>query len=131
MECEIFETFLKGLPSGNPTIQCVFMKIAKESIQTYYHSFSYLSGKFSHSKTFNFFSFLSLSLSPVRSKKSIKDYFDVARLEIHGPNYADDNPRQLKKTIRCPSDVVSTRIFLRNLLLTNRYTYFFQCLDKP
>ena len=31
------------------------------------------------------------------SKKSIKDYFDVARLENHGPNYADDNPLQLKK----------------------------------
>ena len=28
------------------------------------------------------------------SKKSIGDYFNVAQLERHGPNQADDNPRK-------------------------------------
>ena len=34
------------------------------------------------------------------SKKSFKDYFNVAQLGNHGPNHADDNPRKLKQTIR-------------------------------
>ena len=28
------------------------------------------------------------------SEKSIEDYFDVAHLESHGPNHAEDNPRK-------------------------------------
>ena len=46
------------------------------------------------------------------SKKSFKDYFNVAQLGNHGPNHADDNPRKLKQTIRrmCGHGAVSTRI---------------------
>ena len=40
------------------------------------------------------------------SEKSIKDYFDVAQLESHGPNHADHNP---PKQVRV-SCAVSTRI---------------------
>ena len=34
VECDKFETFLKFLPSGDPTIHCIFMKIGKESTVT-------------------------------------------------------------------------------------------------
>ena len=44
------------------------------------------------------------------SKKSIKDYLNVAQLEKHEPKHAEDNPRKLKQTIRC-TFAVSTRIF--------------------
>ena len=44
------------------------------------------------------------------SKKSIKDYLNVAQLEIHEPKHAEDNPRKLKQIIRC-TFAVSTRIF--------------------
>ena len=50
------------------------------------------------------------------SKKSFKDYFNVAQLGNHGPNHAEDNPRKLKQTIRCMCGhgAVSTRILLEN-----------------
>ena len=44
------------------------------------------------------------------SKTFINDYFNVAQLGNHGPNYADDNPRKLKETIRCTCGAVSTGI---------------------
>ena len=46
------------------------------------------------------------------SKKSFKDYFNVAHLGNHGPNHAHDNARKLKQTIRrmCGHGAVSTRI---------------------
>ena len=55
------------------------------------------------------------------SKKSTKDYFDVAQLESHGPNHADDNPRKQVHVWRCIN-----KNFARNLLLANRCSIFFQ-----
>ena len=54
------------------------------------------------------------------SKKSIKDYFDVALLESHGPNHADDNPRKQVYVWRGIN-----KNFARNLLLANRCSFFF------
>ena len=33
------------------------------------------------------------------SKKSFKDYFNVAQLGNHGPDYADDNPGKLNARV--------------------------------
>ena len=57
VKCDRFETFLECLPTADPTIHCVFKTIVKESTLADYHSFWDLSGKFSHSKAFRFFSF--------------------------------------------------------------------------
>ena len=46
------------------------------------------------------------------SEKSIEDYFDVAHLESHGPNHADDNPRKQVHVWRGIN-----KNFARNLLL--------------
>ena len=54
------------------------------------------------------------------SKKSIKDYFDVAQVESHGPNHADDNPPKQVHVWRCIN-----KNFARNLLLANGCSIFF------
>ena len=54
------------------------------------------------------------------STKSIKDYFNVAQLERHGPNQADDNPR---KQVHIWRGIIKN--FARNLLLANRCSIFF------
>ena len=53
------------------------------------------------------------------SKKSIKDYFNVAKLERHGPNQADDNPR---KQLHIWRGIIKN---FANLLLANRCSIFF------
>ena len=54
----------------------------RKRIDPDYYSFQDLSRKFPHSKVLVF------SLSLKMSKKSIKDYFNVAQLENHGPNHS-------------------------------------------
>ena len=58
------------------------------------------------------------------SKKSIKDYLNVAQLEKHEPKHAEDNPRKLKQTTRC-TFVVSTRILQEIYSFTTDVVFFF------
>ena len=62
---------------------------------------------------------LSLSLHKI-SRKSIKDYFNVAQLENHGPNHADHNSRKRVHVWRRIN-----KNFTRNLLLAKRCSIFF------
>ena len=50
-----------------------------------------------------------------------KDYFNVAQLENHGPNHADENPRKL---IRCICGSVSTRILQKIYSLRSDVVFF-------
>ena len=54
------------------------------------------------------------------SEKSIEDYFDVAHLESHGPNHAEDNPRKQVHVWRWIN-----KNFARNLLLADDVVFFF------
>ena len=57
VECDKFETFLKCLPSGDPTIHCVFMKNEGGLGKFMQTRFQDLSGKFSDSKAIDFLIF--------------------------------------------------------------------------
>ena len=63
------------------------------------------------------------------SKKSIKDYLNVAQLEIHEPKHAEDNPRKLKQIIRC-TFAVSTRIFQEIYSYGTDVVFFFSVTIK-
>ena len=114
MECDKVETFLKCLPSGDPTIHFVFMKNGNNRpclliiipFKIYLQSFPI-------QKLFIFVNenengFHSINVEKVFQRLLFKN---VAQLGNHGPNHADDNPRKLKKTIRCTCGhgAVSTR----------------------
>ena len=63
------------------------------------------------------------------SKKSIKDYLNVAQLEKHEPKHAEDNPRKLKQTIRC-TFAVSTRILQEIYSYRTDVVFFFSMTIK-
>ena len=81
VECDKFETFFKCLPSGDPTIHCVFKKKTEKNrpwliiipFKIYLQSFPI--------QKLSFFSFLSLS---IKVEKVFKDYFNVAQFGNHG-----------------------------------------------
>ena len=62
------------------------------------------------------------------SKKSIKDYLNVAQLEKHEPKHAEDNPRKLKQTMVHVCGI--HKKFAGNLLLQNRSSIFFSMTIK-
>ena len=81
MECDKFETFFKCLPSGDPTIHCVFKKKRKRIDPDLLSFLLRFICKVFPFKSFSFFSFFSLS---IKVEKVFKDYFNVTQFGNHG-----------------------------------------------
>ena len=64
------------------------------------------------------------------SNKSIKDYFNVAELENHGPNHPDDNPRIIIKLKQATFGAVSTRILLEIYSWLTDLVFFFHLYSE-